>query len=862
MGIARTVREALFAVCPASRIATQTSIIDEGFQTMSLISNSTNNAETSSNNSASSFKSDLQFNVVSIIKRRFPLLVVSAILGVACGVAYIMVSPVTYESESQVLLMQNDSGAMVSSVNKGDNSISEDLLATHMSLIQSSRIVQSALARTTSLPNPVTPVTPVYDSEDSALVKPVSLDMNQEPAGELRSASKAQPQSEPLQLANLPSIVEQLKPNQSAADFVINNLYVTRGGSGQARTARILTLAFRHNSPDDAKRVVEAIVNEYSNYVQSKFKDINQEAVDLIQKARKELQSSIDDQYTEYREFRNNSPLLSANKTSGNIHSMRYEELSAELSKLNLQIDEQQGRLEMVTERLKDLQTSGAMDLEKLALIDIQNAERLGIIVTVERGEAQTASFQAMQPERMAGAQAEYSSVLQLKAKLGQALKEFGNQHPTVLNLESQIKEMEQFIDRRDSQLGVRKGGDRELTPDDVMKAYVRLLDSDLAALTRRREDLLKEIGNAEEMAKSLIEFELREEELARGLKRQEDLYDSVVERLRDINMQQESSNLILEIIQEPDVGRKVSPSVPIGGVVAIMSTLLLAGLSVLVAELSDKRIHSAEELEQILETRVLAHVVDFQRDPESRKALKLAKKANSDIAPDVLTWHDPKHRVNEVYRTIRTEMMFHHASGQTVFGVTSPSQGDGKSTTSANLAVSLAKAGKSVLLLDADMRRPSIHKLFKCSSESGLADYLANKSELKDILNPSGADNLSVIRAGHNSDDAAELLASSRFAELIKLLKQQYDYVLVDCPPLLPVSDPAIIAPLMDGILMVATTQNLGTQELKQCKRILDSKQAVLCGVIVNRTRDSNSGYEYTGYINSAYGADSGTRA
>jgi capsular exopolysaccharide synthesis family protein len=459
-----------------------------------------------------------------------------------------------------------------------------------------------------------------------------------------------------------------------------------------------------------------------------------------------------------------------------------------------------------------------------------------------------------MQPERMAGATAEYSSLLQLKAQLGPALKDYGKQHPVVLSLESQIKEMEDFIKQREKTLTISKGLARELTPDDVMKAYVGLLEADLGAMERKRRNLESEISSAEQQSKVLFEYELREEELSNEIKRQEDLYASVVERLRDINMREDSSNLILELIQEPEVGRVVSPNVPVAAVITMMSSMILAGLSVLVAELSDKRVHSAEELESVLGTRVLAHVMDFKVDPDWRKTSKQAKKSKSPVSPEVLTYHAPNFRVCEVYRSIRTELMFQQAAGNVAFGITSPSQGDGKSTSSANLAISLAKAGKSVVLLDADMRRPSIHTLFECGSKFGLSGYLSGKAKLDEIVTKGLVENLTVIRAGQPADDAAELLSSKKFADLIDSLKQQFDYVLVDCPPLLPVADPSIIAPLMDGVLLITANNSLSSQQLKQCKRILDSKNAVLCGVIVNRANDSNSSYEYAGYLNAAY--------
>ncbi len=130
----------------------------------------------------------------------------------------------------------------------------------------------------------------------------------------------------------------------------------------------------------------------------------------MIQKSQTEISDNIRKIEESYRQFRMEAPLLSRGAAGTDIFTTRYEELAAEISQLALQRDEAAGRLEMVKKSLADYAASDAHNLQKLALIDERNAERLGILVTDERGKAETAEFQSTQPERMAGATAEYSS--------------------------------------------------------------------------------------------------------------------------------------------------------------------------------------------------------------------------------------------------------------------------------------------------------------------------------------------------------------------------------------------------------------------------------------------------------------------
>lgn len=870
---------------------------------------------------------DYTIDLLGIVRRRFPIIVASALLGGAAGFAYYLLAPASFQSTSQILLMQNDSGAMVSNMKNAEQAISEDLLSTHMSLVQSSKILSKALQTEipheyrqqvlegaqvstvtssdgdgkqvgpnepasmqpktesaqpnaealptdTGVAQPSTysvheepPQTPPANKVHAEGIEQVSASQNPETQSDMTNESSADnhanteqkssdivdDQLEIMTLGMLPSILEKLGEDETVVKFIQDRLYVTRGGQGRAKDARILSIGFRHSDPEEARLIVNAIVKEYTAYVQTKFKDINREAVDLIQKAREELQTDIEDRYEQYRKFRLNAPMLPGSASGTNVFATRYEELSNEISRLDLKIDEATGRLELVKDRLKELEsTPDTLAIEKLALIDLDNAQRLGVLVTVERGEAQTAAFQALQPERMAGATAEYSSLLQLKAELRKSQKDLGEQHPKVLSLRAQIAEMEDFKSKKESLLGVSTEAP-QLTPDDVMKAYIRLLQGDLDALIRNRKDVEVRLLEAEQQAKGLVEYELQNEEYSRGLSRQEDLFDSVVARLRDINMKQESSSLILEVIQDAELGEKVSPKLSIAGAIAVAMTLLLSGGGVLAAEFADKRVHSSEEIEEHLGTSVLSHIVDFDADTEARNSLKSRFKPGMSLAPSVLTWHRPACRASEAYRTVRAELIFRSSNQHTIIAVTSPNQGDGKSTTSVNLAVSLAKAGKSVLLLEADMRRPSISKLIEITAKTTLSDYLHGKCEL-DSSTTKVVDGLSVIAGGNCADNASELLSSPRFADLLINLKQQYDFVLVDCPPMLPVSDPAIVAPMVDGVILVVSSKQNSVNELKECRRILDAKNANVCGAVVNRVSSSpTSGYYYGGYTQNA---------
>lgn len=787
-------------------------------------------------------ESEFSIDLLGVLNRRKGLILASAFIGLLVGGSYFLFMPPKYESRAQILLMQNDSASMASNMDSGQNSISEDLLATHMSMLQSSRIVADALTIEPGAGNDLEDLEAevssdfVESSEDiEAVTKQEGLTTTTFPA-ELHN------------LGQLESIVSRLGEDETPVDYVIDNLYVTRGGDGAARDARVLSLAFRHPDPVDSQKVVEAILAMYKEFVKDKFQDVNEEAVGLIGKAREELTSKIEQLNEEYQEFRENAPVLASTEGGANVYAIRYEELSADLSDLLVQIDEASGRLTLVKQQLERLKDSDGHELEKLALIDEKNAERLGILVTVERGEAQTAAFQALMPERMAGAQTEYSSLLALKGQLRQALSDFGAKHPEVVTLQTQIKEMEEFFLKRSAVLG-NVEEEAPLTPDDVMNAYVNLLENDLLALQQRKTDLEKQINESEEKARELVSTEIENENLLREISRQEDLFSSVVERLRDINMQSDSSALIQEVIEEPRLGEQVSPNAPIAAAITMLATMLLAGSTILLAELSDKSIHSAEDLEEIYDAPILSHVPDFERDAETRLLMRKVAKIKPQFAPALIAYHDPKSRISEIYRTVRTQLLFNLGKDKKVVAVTSPTQSDGKSTNIANLAVSLAKTGKSVLLIDADMRRPTLHTIFGLQASPGLSDVLEHEVELSDGLHAELAENLSVITCGEIPENPAELLSQDSFGEFVSHVREKFDYVLIDCPPVLPVSDPCIAAKHVDAMLLVTSLDGEGVPKARYCQKSLAASGAAIGGLIVNRAGKTNGYYAYPGY-------------
>jgi len=189
------------------------------------------------------------------------------------------------------------------------------------------------------------------------------------------------------------------------------------------------------------------------------------------------------------------------------------------------------------------------------------------------------------------------------------------------------------------------------------------------------------------------------------------------------------------------------------------------------------------------------------------------------------------------------------------VIVVTSTKPGEGKSTTCANLAVAYAQTSKKVLLIDADMRKPSQHHLFGKSNRLGLTTALFRQKELQDVIQQTNTDDLAIISAGPTPPNPSELLASKRMAALLETARERYDVVIIDTPPLMYVTDAQIAAAQSDGVILVVEAGKVKKDVALRAKASLDHVKARLIGVVLNNVprKHSDSYYYYYGDRNDA---------
>lgn len=211
-------------------------------------------------------------------------------------------------------------------------------------------------------------------------------------------------------------------------------------------------------------------------------------------------------------------------------------------------------------------------------------------------------------------------------------------------------------------------------------------------------------------------------------------------------------------------------------------------------------------------------------------------------------------YRTNEAYKTLRTNLEF-SGSDKRAIVLTSSTPNEGKSTVSLGLALSLSESGKRVLLVDADLRKSVLmgrHKVTE--SVKGLSHYLSGQAQLSDVICGTQEDNMFVIFAGIIPPNPSELLGSERFAELIRRTKNDYDYVIVDAPPLGSVIDAAVIAKACDASVLVVAASTVSYKFIRTVKSQLEKTECPILGVVLNKVNMKQNRY-YGKYYGNYYG-------
>jgi len=622
--------------------------------------------------------------------------------------------------------------------------------------------------------------------------------------GELRKA-----ETEPLELeqfgdGNFPKLTPEESKRMAPYVGILHDGVTIK----QLRTSNLIKLSFNHTNPEIAALVVNGVAQTFieRSFYRKTEKYSNTSA--WLNRSTRELESQMQKAEQALADYTRNNGIFSADGkedlTTTKLAHLYDQTMRAETDRLikqSLYEEVRQGRVAQLPEAFSNAATA---DLQK-KLSDLTVA------------------------------------AAQLKAK-------YGPENPRVTEVRDQMEALQDEIAKTRTQLSEKLKADYERAQRDETSLK--------AALGRAK-------GEAVQQNQTAVQFNL----LTQNVETAKSLYTDFLQKTRqaDIEMAQQSRDVS---IAEP----ARTPGGPIGPqrFRSVLLSFLLSlaagvGLCFLLDHL-DNTIKTVDDVTRYVRLPALG-VIPALNSASSRRGVYGGRKAalNGKTAPGALQATSALARgegsspVAEAYRMLRTSILLAAAGHppKTIL-MTSSQPGEGKTTTSVNTGICLSQMGAKVLIIDADMRRPRVHKIFGLNHRRGLSNYLSSDLLLKNVVQPTRMPNLWVLPSGIVPPNSADLLSSEKMHSMLQKLSGHFDHILIDSPPITSVTDPVLLSRMVDGVVMVIHGGKSSREMVAHARQELQNVGAKVLGVVLNNVNLQRDGYEYYYYRRYQYEAGS----
>lgn len=585
------------------------------------------------------------------------------------------------------------------------------------------------------------------------------------------------------------------------------------------RSANVLTIAATGSNPEDIRDIANAAAEEYVATQKENYQDASEEVKVILSRARDELHEQLKSAEQEYAKFREGSNLTTDGE---NPHRIRARAAESRVSAYELEKTVMRAELNALVEAVE----KGGAREAILMLIGKQDGTNTSAVGKVAGDPTAQAIFPLMLEE-------------------AQLATELGPGHPKLKII--QMK-MQMIRDHMKQMAGLDSAVEPEEKPTDFLTLYLRSLEQQLQIIERQQQEVQVLASNDDALARKLMLEEIEDKHKKANIDRLGLLFNNTSQAISEVHMNAGMGGVTALVLQHARTGIKISPIMErFLGMGALLGAMAGLGIAYLI-EMADRSFRKPEDIIREFGVPIMGHIPFM-----TEQRMKISGDGNK-FDRSAITVHLPRSRPAEAFRAIRTAVCFSAMAGEhRVISVTSPAAGDGKSTLALNLAVSLAQSGKRTVLLESDLRRPKVHKLTGVENKVGVVDVLRGTAEIESAVQTTQVPDLFIIPCGSRPKDPAELLARPEYETLLEDLRSRFDYVIVDTPPILAVTDPAGVAARVDGVI-VCMRLSRHTRDLG--KRTIDSLRdigATVSGVVINGVEERDA-YGYGNYRYSDY--------
>jgi capsular exopolysaccharide synthesis family protein len=571
---------------------------------------------------------------------------------------------------------------------------------------------------------------------------------------------------------------------------------------------RMISIQFMDPDPDVSSKIVNNLVSDYTEqYFRIRYAATVQ-ASDWLSQQLNDLKGQVESSQQKLADFQRQAGILGTDETH-NIVMTRLEQIDGQLTTA------QANRI--LAQAVWQLAQTGDPEL----LPGLVN-------VTLSAGSSTTtASMALIQTLRL--------QQTQLKLQYAEGASKYGSAYPKLIQMQTDLDQINATIQTEISNLASRAHND--------FLASQQTQDGLQVAFEKAKQE-------ANQQNDSAVQYTLLKHEVDS----RRNLYDSLSQKLKEAGVlaSLRSSNIVVIDPARPS-DRPARPIMLLNLGLGLFSGLLCGVVGAMVVENMDETISSPEHAEEVSQVSSLGFVPRWN----CLLAAKKLSKSSELVAPGagVLILGQPHCQAAEAYRGLRTSIMQSTRTGEcNVLLITSAFQKEGKTTTSINCAAAFAQQGLRVLLVEADLRRPTLCSQLSLDTTNGLSSLISGGTSSGLPLKMPGLSYLSIIPAGPRSGYPAEILGSLRAKALITQWRSEYDYIFIDTPPVLSVTDAAVLAPYCDGVILIARSGITTKKSLKRAVELFRRTQTRIVGTVLNAFDVESVDYhDYVGYKPSA---------
>lgn len=623
----------------------------------------------------------------------------------------------------------------------------------------------------------------------------------------------------------------------------------------QSAQSLITLLHFNSGSKSHCEAAIKAYSKALQEYYNQRHQGSQADLKRIIDTAMKQNTPKLLDVERRYADFRRDAPLTwDEEGRARNPHREQQQFLTQRRSSLYEELrreEETFNSMKNIAEQTKD---------PRIALSVM--SQLLGVKVS--------AVVEAREPDPVVGdsilAEIDLEKkLLPLIVEKNRNVSQFGPSHPTVKSLDQELETTREELlrlvrEQADRVTKLRREwytdlGDPVERDKETVQAVLYSHEARVKMLDNFIDELDEQIASEKTQAAKIAQYELENEQMLREMERYRDLEQQLEDTLSKTKLTDAESTTQITELMKPTKAYLVGPSIiKNGGIGTLLGLLLGSGLALLL-EKNANTFRDPDEISSFLGVAILTHIPFFRG--KRRKIKKGEVDPYKTLTTDLAVVHQPSSIAAEAVRSLRTAVFFDTSNiqGGKVIQITSPLPGDGKSTIACNLACSIAQSGKRVLAIDCDLRRPQLTDNFDCDDRLGLTNVLNGECDPLEAAHATPLPKLSIMPCGPIPSNPAEALSLPVMNELLDYLREHFDYIIIDTPPLLVVTDPSITASMADALILTLRVRRKSKPNSREALNILNGVGANVLGVVINNSDEAGATDGYRGYGYYKYG-------